>query len=133
MPLPFEVHYAVRVRDPRRLEGKLFKLFAEARVNPNREFFEVDPEKVVTAIGIGNFEELVAQANATGAEDAAEQAALERDKARRRPINMARIGLKPGDVLAFSRDDSVTAVVVDGTRVELEGQTMALSPAADGR
>lgn len=37
----------------------------------------MNPEKVVVAIGIGNYEELIEQAPA-GAEDPAEQAALDR-------------------------------------------------------
>lgn len=128
VPLPFEVHYAVRLRDPRSLERKLSRLFGEERVNPRREFFEVDPEKAVIAIGIGNHEELVTVE--TGAEDAAEQAALEKAKSRRPRINMMNLGLNAGDELTFTRDDTIKATVADGTRIEFEGQTITLSAAA---
>lgn len=128
VPLPFEVHYAVRLRDPRSLENKLFRLFGEERVNPRREFFEVDPEKAVTAIGIGNHEELVTVE--TGAEDPAEQAALEKAKSRRPPINMMRLGLNAGEELTFTRDDTILATIVDGKQIHFEGQTMTLSAAA---
>lgn len=128
VPLPFEVHYAVRLRDPRRLERKLYRLFGEERVNPRREFFEVDPEKAVIAIGIGDHEELFSVD--TGAEDAAEQAALDKAKSRRPPINMMRLGLNAGEELTFTRDDTIIATIVDGKQIDFEGQTMTLSAAA---
>ncbi|MGA3845160.1 hypothetical protein ACI2S9_16640 [Ralstonia nicotianae] len=43
---------------------------------------------------------------------------------------MAAIGIKTGDVLTFSRDETVIGVVVDGGRLEFEGEVMSLSGAA---
>lgn len=40
------------------------------------------------------------------------------------------IGINPGDVLSFSRDQQVTATVVSDTQVDLSGEPLALSPAA---
>src|SRR2546422_166118 len=53
VPLPFEVYFAAEVSDCAKLERTLHQLFAEARINPRREFFRVDPEKVVLAVSIG--------------------------------------------------------------------------------
>lgn len=50
LPLQFECHFAAEVENPDKAEITLHKLFAEHRVNPKREFFRVDPEKVVLAI-----------------------------------------------------------------------------------
>lgn len=44
---------------------------------------------------------------------------------------MLGIDLKVGDELTFSRDESVTATVVDGRQVEFEGRTTTLSQAAN--
>ena len=80
VPLPFECYFAAEVKDCARLEKILHQLFSEGRVNPKREFFRIDPEKVVLAIGIGDFKEITP---GTGAIDLEEQAALEKVKARR--------------------------------------------------
>ena len=79
VPLPFECYFAAEVQDCSRVEKILHQLFAEQRVNPKREFFTVDPEKLVLAISIGEFKEVT-----TGVIDIAqeEQQALERVRAR---------------------------------------------------
>lgn len=43
VPLPFEVHAALKVRNPRLIEKRLHKRFERQRVNPKREFFKVRP------------------------------------------------------------------------------------------
>ena len=55
VPLPFECYFAAEVQACRRIESILHQLFSEQRINPRREFFHVDPEKVVLAISIGSF------------------------------------------------------------------------------
>lgn len=127
IPLPFECYYAAEVDDMARVERLLHQLFAEHRINPKREFFRIDPEKVVLALAIGNFKEVTPSEVAI---DAEEKAALERSKARRPRINLAAIGIKPGAELTFSRDESRVATVTAGNRVNLDDQEMSLSAAA---
>lgn len=127
IPLPFECYYAAEVDDMARVERLLHQLFAEHRINPKREFFRIDPEKVVLALAIGNFKEVTLGEMAI---DAEEKAALERSKARRPRINLTAIGIQPGAELTFSRDESRVATVTSGNRVNLDGQEMSLSAAA---
>ncbi|MDZ7855607.1 GIY-YIG nuclease family protein [Sphaerotilus sp.] len=127
VPLPFECYFAAEVKDCVKLEKILHQLFADARLNPKREFFSVDPEKVVLAIGIGDFKEITLGYAPLDQED---KAALEKAKARRPRIKLDALGIYPGATLAFSRDENITATVVDGGRVFIQGQTMSLSAAA---
>ena len=127
VPLAFECYFAAEVKDGARIEKTLHQLFAEYRINPKREFFRLDPEKVVLAISIGEFREVtpgVAQV------EPEEKEALERVKARRPRIRLEAIGIKPGDVLHFSRDESVQAVVVGEGKLEYDGETLSPSAAA---
>lgn len=127
VPLPFECYYAAEVDDMARVEKLLHQLFAEYRINPKREFFRIDPEKVVLALAIGKFKEVTPGEVEV---DAEEKAALERSKARRPRINLSAIGIHPGDTLTFSRDEAKVATVSNGNRVLLDGQEMSLSAAA---
>ena len=127
MPLPFECYFAAQVKDCTKLEKTLHQLFSESRLNPKREFFSVDPEKVVLAIGIGDFMEVTPGATPV---DQEEKAALEKAKARRPRIKLDALGIFPGAVLAFSRDETITATVVEGGKVLFQGQQMSLSAAA---
>lgn len=127
VPLPFECYYAAEVDDMTRVERLLHQLFSEHRVNPKREFFRLDAQKVVIALSLGNFKEVTP---GDVVADQEEQAALEKVKERRGRINLEAIGILPGAVLTFSRDPSRTAIVVPGNRVEMDGETLALSRAA---
>lgn len=127
VPLPFECYFAAEVVDATKLEKTLHQLFAEMRVNPKREFFKIDPEKVVLAISIGQFTEVTPGSADVGEE---EKEALEKIKARRPRIRLEAIGIKPGAVLNFSRDESVVATVVEDGKVDLEGEIMSPSASA---
>lgn len=127
VPLPFECYFAAEVDDAGRLEKKLHQLFSESRVNPRREFFKVDPEKVVVAISIGNFKEITPGAAEI---DKEEQDALEKAKARRPRLKLDALGIKVGDILTFSRDETITAKVIEGGKVDFQGEVLSLSAAA---
>jgi T5orf172 domain len=127
VPLPFELFLAVVVPESVALERKLHQLFSENRVNQRREFFRVEPERVALAISIGGYPEASAVAPQVDADD---EEALERSKERRPKIRLSALGINEGATLTFSRDESVTAVVVSNGKVMFQGQVMSLSPAA---
>lgn len=127
VPLPFECYFAAEVDASRRIESILHQLFSEQRINPRREFFRIDPEKVVLAISIGSFKEVTPGVVIAEAED---RQALEKEKARRPRIRLAALGIHPGAVLTFSRDESITATVLPDNRVSYKGTEMSLSAAA---
>ena len=97
------------------------------RTNPKREFFKVDPEKVVLAISIGEFVEITPGFVAT---DQEEQQALEKAKARRPKIKLDALGILPGAVLTFSRDENLTAIVAENGKISYQGEVLSLSAAA---
>lgn len=127
VPLPFECHFAAEVKDCAKLEKTLHQLFADVRTNPKREFFKVDPERVVLAISIGEFTEITPGVIAI---DPDEQQALEKAKARRPKINLEALGILPGALLTFSRDENVTATVVENGKILYQGEVLSLSAAA---
>jgi hypothetical protein len=127
VPLPFECHFAAEVKDCAKLEKTLHQLFADVRTNPKREFFKVDPEKVVLAISIGDFVEITPGFVAT---DKEEQQALEKAKSRRPNIKLDALGILPGAVLTFSRDENLTATVIESGKISYQGEVLSLSAAA---
>jgi hypothetical protein len=127
VPLPFECYHAVEVDNAARVERTLHQLFSDVRINPRREFFRLEPEKVVLALSIGNFKEVTPGVVQV---DPEEQEALERVKARRPRIRLDAIGIKAGAELIFSRDESIKSIVTDEGKVIYEGEAMSLSAAA---
>ena len=109
-------------------EKTLHQLFSDKRVNPNREFFHVPPEKVVLAIRMSSFIEVTpGKVDIPKEEEQALEKAEEAETKRRSRISLEAIGIKPGAVLTLPRDEDVHATVVSGNRVEYEGKVMSLS------
>jgi hypothetical protein len=127
VPLPFECFFAAEVDSCSRIERILHQLFSELRINPKREFFRIDPEKVVLAISIGSFRDVTPGAVIADVNDTA---ALAKEKARRPKIKLSAIGVLPGQTLIFSRDESITAEVTDDNKVIYKGTSSSLSAAA---
>jgi hypothetical protein len=128
LPLPFECHFAAKVEDADKTENTLHKLFSEQRINPKREFFRVDPEKVVLAISIGSFKDVTPREQPV--ESAEDAESVEKAKKRRSKINLQAINIPVGAELVFSRDPTKTAKVIDEKQVEFDGEITSLSASA---
>jgi len=59
-----------------------------------------------------------------------EQEALDKVKARRPRIRLDAIGIKTGDALTFSRDESIQAIVATDGKVQYDGEFLSPSAAA---
>jgi hypothetical protein len=46
VPVPFDCAFACQVKDAAEVERALHMAFGDHRINPNREFFKIDPERV---------------------------------------------------------------------------------------
>jgi T5orf172 domain len=129
VPLPFQCHFAARVPDCRKLERTLHFVFGEKRARLRREFFKVDPDLVKAII------ELVAISVVTPSEreqgiTQTEKLAIAETKKRAENLTFDLIGLKPGIILTFAKDPSVTCEIVSNRKVLFEGQEVFLSRAA---
>ena len=128
VPLPFRCEFAIEVDDEVEAERLVHQAFADVRVRSSREFFEIEPQRVIAAL------KLTGGKDVTPKEDVAEDAegieALERTVGKRRSYSFDDAHVFVGDVLAYTRDESVTATVVADKKIEFEGEVISLSRAA---
>ncbi|HQO29207.1 MAG TPA: GIY-YIG nuclease family protein, partial [Accumulibacter sp.] len=47
VPVPFDCAFACKVKDAAEVEKALHLAFGMTRINPNREFFKLEPERVI--------------------------------------------------------------------------------------
>ena len=127
-PLPFECYYAARVQDSALVEGKLHDAFGDHRVRSNREFFRVSPERIRAALSLAEIEDVTPRQDVVETEE--DERALEEARRRRATFNFEMVGIKPGAVLNFVRDDAVTATVHDNRLINFRGEVTTLSDAA---
>ena len=50
VPVPFECVFAGRVENATKVENAFHMAFGPYRINPNREFFEIEPEQAITLL-----------------------------------------------------------------------------------
>ena len=128
VPIPFEVFYACEVVDANKIERHLHDGFGDHRINPRREFFRINPERVLSIL------QLLAIREVTPGEDfvndAEEQQALVKERERRESFRFSLVGIQPGATLRFVRDEEITAIVLNDKQVEFEGAATSLSAAA---
>ena len=128
VPVPFECFYACQVENSTKVEKALHDAFGDHRINPKREFFRLNPDRVVAIL------ELVALNDAAPkmeiADDPVELEALHREQSRREQFRFSLADVPIGVTLYFSRDENITAKVVDDRRIEFEGEITTTSSAA---
>lgn len=69
---PFQVYYAGRMRNPKRVESLIHEFFKQQRIRANREYFEVDPLTVKKVIQIAEAGTLLDASTSNEDEDEAE-------------------------------------------------------------
>ncbi len=136
VPVPFELHYAVLVDKPDEKEDLLHKAFDDFRENPNpkKEFFRVDPERVVAAMQLTGGEKV--SVDDTPDNEISQTDIDARNRTQNRQVQrmaffqFSSAGVPVGAELNFIRDHSITAEVLDEHKIKFEGKEYSLSGAA---
>lgn len=129
VPVPFQCFYACTVDDPEKVEQKLHAIFQDDRTNPKREFFRIDPERPRSILELVCRED-VTPGDGDVAEDNEDLATIKMESDRRGRFNFSMVGIKPGSILTFSKNDSIEAKVVNNHHIEYNGQICSLSQSA---
>ncbi len=129
VPLPFRCVYAVEVDNEAEAERLLHQTFDDHRTRPTREFFEVNPQRVISAMKLTRGRDVTPKADVVDSED--DSKALKRATRRvRKVFKLSDAGLKKGDQLYFTNNSEISATVVDDRKVDFEGALTSLSASA---
>ena len=129
VPLPFRCVYAVEVYNEAEVERLLHQTFADNRTRTTREFFEVDAQRVISAMKLTRGKDVTPKDDV--AEDDEGLKAIEKATRKPRKINsLFDANLKVGDVLHYANDGAITAEVVGAKKVLFEGNETSLSASA---
>lgn len=131
VPIPFTVAYACTVEDSHFVETQLHNAFSDHRVNPRREFFNVDPERVVAALKLAEIEDITPRSDIV--DSAEDQKSLDEARKKRSRFNFQMVGIPIGSELYLSRNPMVTARVIGHggpQSIEYNGVPTSLSASA---
>jgi hypothetical protein len=131
VPVAFKCHFAAEVTEMAVKEKTLFQLFADKRVNPKREFFEVPPEKVVLAIRMGTYAEVTpGKVDLPPDEQTAFEKAEEAETGKRANFRFDKVDIPVGADLTFTRNEDLHATVTPGNKLRYDGQILSITGAA---
>lgn len=131
VPVPFDCAFACKVKDALEVERALHYAFGKDRINPNREFFRIEADRVIAVLRLLQVEDITDAVEQTidADTDAADRQSAEVMKEARRPrMNFHELGIPTGSVL-FSKDGTKKAIVSNEKKVIFEGQECSLSAA----
>jgi hypothetical protein len=126
VPLPFEVYYACEVEDMDSAEKNIHDAFLDYRVNPKREFFKMNPERVVSVLKLIKMSKDITPANDI-VDSQEELAALDIARSRRPKFNFEIAHIPVGSEIKFYYDQLKIAVVENTTEIKLDGVTGSLN------
>ena len=104
----FKIYFAKKVDNYKEVEKELHEKFAEFRVNPKREFFDIEPETAYKALN--KYEGVVTV-----------------DKERRANFSFSELGIEIGEELKYEDNKEKIATVKDDNLVMYEEDIYSLS------
>ncbi len=128
VPLPFECEYAAKVKDVDKTEKAFHTAFEPSRVNPKREFFNINPEQAIAVLSLMAIEDVTPSVQDEAKKiDVEATVSAEKFKKKRRPNqNFFEMGLKEGDVLKFGRNEEF-CTILNARQVSYGGESWFLS------
>ena len=110
VPLPFECFYACTVNDCKFVERQLHDAFLDHRVRSNREFFEISPERVVSALKLAAVEDVTPKVDYVETEE--DKKALDEARSRRGSFSFKMVDIPVGSVIKYIDDERIQATVI---------------------
>ncbi len=115
VPVPFEVYYACIVEDCKKVEKGVHDGFGDHRINPKREFFKVNPERVLAILKLVKIDDKTPREDIVeGQED---RQALTKERSRKSNFKFSTVDIRPGVTLSFVRDEEIQVKVIDDKNV----------------
>jgi hypothetical protein len=131
LPVPFECEYACKVNDVEKVEKALHIAFQNNRVNPQREFFKIEPEQAIAVLKLLAVEDITPQVvrdyeHDLNPSDAAAGKKLKQQ--RRPPLNFKEMNIPIGSILKCTESDDEVEVISE-RKVRYKGEETSLTNA----
>jgi hypothetical protein len=130
--VPFDCAFACQVKGANKVEAALHLAFGNNRINPNREFFKIEPERVIAVLRLLRVDEVTKKFEEDIEADVSSvdiQSAKNLKDARRPRMNFHEIGIPDGSLLVFTENPEITVKVISDRKVEYQGEENSLTSA----
>jgi len=131
LPYKFECYYACKVKNASFVESQIHDAFMDYRVTSNREFFEVYPQRIISALKLVELEDVTPSSNSDDSEEIEEE--QNPLQGRRENFNFKMVDIPLGSELEFSREingEKPKAIVKENNKILFNGEIISLSKSA---
>ena len=128
VPLPFKCVFAGKVDNPKKIEGALHHAFTNSRVNPSREFFDIDESQAIAILRLLINEEVTPMVSdeLEKVDEVSKNASKKYTRSKRPPQNFVEMGIEIGEVITTA-DGLITCIIAEEKKVEYDGEIMSLT------
>ena len=126
VPVPFECYCCCEVENGLDVEKRLHFGLGDHRINPKREFFRINPERVKMLLEGWSIRDVTPEEDFV--ESREEQDSLNRERSRRPAFTFSMVDIPIGSELTFLKDETRIATVTGDREIEFEGTRSSLSP-----
>jgi len=125
VPVPFQCFYCCEVTDGSEVEKRLHFGLGDHRVNPKREFFRINPERVKVLLEGWSIRDVTPSKDVVESQE--EQDSLNREISRRPVFTFQMVNIPTGSELTFLKDETKVSIVSGDREIEFEGQKYSLN------
>ena len=115
---PLEIFYTGIVENAEKVGNCLHEGFSDRRINPNRKFFRINPERVRSILKLVEIEDTP---NGRGEQ---------KPSSRKLSFKFSCAGVPIGAELSYADDKTIKAQVIDDKYIKFEGKRKSLTQAA---
>ena len=128
VPLPFKCVFAGKVDDPKKIETALHHAFTNTRVNPSREFFDIDESQAIAILKLLVNEEVtpIVSDELEKVDEVSKNASKKYSRSKRPPQNFVEMGINIGEVISTA-DGLISCKIAQEKKVEYEGEILSLT------
>ena len=125
VPVPFQCFYCCEVNDGNEVEKRLHFGLGDHRINPKREFFRINPERVKVLLEGWSIRDVTPSSDIVDSQE--EQESLNRETSRRPVFTFQMVDIPIGSELTFLKDETKVCIVSDVREVEYENVKYSLN------
>ncbi|MDR2941611.1 MAG: GIY-YIG nuclease family protein [Treponema sp.] len=129
IPTPFRFYFAIETDKHKEIENLIHNAFSDYRIRSNREFFEMDPERAVSALKISGAPEIKLNNEMIDEKGIIIKENIPKRNLKRFSFNFVNIPI--GSELTYTRDEDIKCNVVSDNEVEYNNKRYSLSKLAD--
>ena len=127
VPFPFECLWAGEVRDCSRIESLIHNAFRNNRVNPKREFFNIEPDQVIPLLQELAINELTFDVDKALNQGVSKEEQDAPKQFHRPMLNFEEMNIPVGSTLVYVKNSDITSTVTGIKKVAFENNEFSLT------